>query len=37
VHTVNYKDIAARCVRQPIEVHDPTRENVLAHERVNGR
>jgi gas vesicle protein GvpL/GvpF len=35
VHTVHYKDIAAVVSDTPIEVHDPTRENVLAHERVN--
>src|SRR5438132_11363980 len=35
VHTVNFKDIAAVDSDTPIEVHDPTRENVLAHERVN--
>src|SRR6266849_6015105 len=35
VHTVNYKDIAAVVSDTPIEVPDPTRENVLAHERVN--
>ncbi len=35
VHTVNYKDIAAVVSDTPLEVHDPTRENVLAHERVN--
>lgn len=35
VSTVNYKDIAAVVSDTPIEVHDPTRENVLAHERVN--
>src|SRR5438128_8956637 len=35
VHTVNYKDIASVVSDTPIEVHDPTRENVLAHERVN--
>jgi len=35
VHTVNYGDIAAVVSDTPIEVHDPTRENVLAHERVN--
>src|SRR6266852_3975119 len=35
VHTVNFKDIAAVVSDTPIEVHDPTRENVLAHERVN--
>src|SRR6266849_1426279 len=34
VHTVNYKDIAAVVSDTPIEVPDPTRENVLAHERV---
>src|SRR5689334_1475341 len=31
VHTINYKDIAAVVSDTPIEVHDPTRENVLAH------
>lgn len=35
VHTVQYKDIAAVVSDTPLEVHDPTRENVLAHERVN--
>jgi hypothetical protein len=35
VHTVGYKDIAAIVSDTPIEVYDPTRENVLAHERVN--
>ena len=35
VHTIHYKDIAAVVSDTPIEVHDPTRENVLAHERVN--
>src|SRR6267378_5995536 len=35
VHTVNYRNIAAVVSDTPIEVHDPTRENVLAHERVN--
>ena len=35
VHTVNYKDIAAVVSDTPIEVPDATRENVLAHERVN--
>ncbi|HXG04231.1 MAG TPA: GvpL/GvpF family gas vesicle protein [Candidatus Binatia bacterium] len=35
VHTVNYKDIAAVVSDAPLEVYDPTRENVLAHERVN--
>jgi hypothetical protein len=35
VHTVSYKDIAAVTSDTPLEVYDPTRENVLAHERVN--
>src|SRR5690606_25223924 len=35
VHTVNYREIAAVVSDTPIEVYDPTRENVLAHERVN--
>src|SRR5438067_9000433 len=35
VHTINFKDIAAVVSDTPIEVHDPTSENVLAHERVN--
>ncbi|MHB1843628.1 MAG: GvpL/GvpF family gas vesicle protein [Deltaproteobacteria bacterium] len=35
VRTVHHKDIAAVVSDTPIEVHDPTRENVLAHERVN--
>ena len=35
VHTVNYRDIAAVVSDTPLEVYDPTRENVLAHERVN--
>ena len=35
VHTIGHKDIAAVVSDTPIEVHDPTRENVLAHERVN--
>jgi hypothetical protein len=35
VHTINYRDIAAVVSDTPIEVYDPTRENVLAHERVN--
>ncbi|HEX2642331.1 MAG TPA: GvpL/GvpF family gas vesicle protein [Thermoanaerobaculia bacterium] len=35
VHTVNYLDIAAVVSDTPLEVYDPTRENVLAHERVN--
>jgi hypothetical protein len=35
VHTVNYRDIAAVVSDTPIAVHEPTRANVLAHERVN--
>src|SRR5437879_12612654 len=35
VHTINYKNVAAVVSDTPIEVHEPTRENVLAHERVN--
>jgi hypothetical protein len=35
VHTVNFRDIAAVVSDTPLEVYDPTRENVLAHERVN--
>lgn len=35
VHSVNFKDIAAVVSDTPLEVYDPTRENVLAHERVN--
>lgn len=35
VSTVNYRDIAAVASPTPIEVHDPTRDNVLTHERVN--
>jgi hypothetical protein len=35
VATVNYRDIAAVVSDTPIEVLDATRENVLAHERVN--
>jgi hypothetical protein len=35
VHTINYKDIAAVVSDTPIEVYDPTRDNVLAHERVS--
>jgi hypothetical protein len=35
VHTVSYQDIAAVVSDTPLEVYDPTRENVLAHERVN--
>lgn len=35
VHTVNYNGIAAVVSDTPIEVYDPTRENVLTHESVN--
>ena len=35
VHSVHYKDIAAVVSDTPIDVPDATRENVLAHERVN--
>jgi hypothetical protein len=35
VHTVNFKDIAAVVSDTPIAIHEPTRANVLAHERVN--
>ena len=35
VHTVHHQDIAAVVSDTPIEVLDATRENVLAHERVN--
>lgn len=35
VRTVNYKNLAAVVSDTPLEVYDPTRENVLAHERVN--
>ena len=35
VYTVHYKDIAAVTSDPPTEVPDATRENVLAHERVN--
>lgn len=35
VHTVNYREIAAVVSDTPLEVYDPTRDNVLAHERVN--
>jgi hypothetical protein len=37
VHTVNYGDIAAVVSTTPMVVQDPTRENVLAHQRVNER
>jgi hypothetical protein len=35
VHTIHYRDIAAVVSNTPIVVQDPTRENVLAHQRVN--
>src|SRR5262245_24491591 len=35
VHTINYRDVAAVVSDTPMEVLDATRENVLAHERVN--
>jgi hypothetical protein len=35
VYTVHYKDVAAVTSDPPTEVPDATRENVLAHERVN--
>jgi len=35
VYTVHYQDIAAVVSDAPVEVLDATRENVLAHERVN--
>jgi gas vesicle protein GvpL/GvpF len=35
VHTVNYRDIAAVVSNTPMVVQDPTRDNVLAHQRVN--
>jgi len=35
VHTVHFKEIAAVVSDTPVEVFDATRENVLAHERVN--
>jgi hypothetical protein len=34
-HTVNYKAIAAVVSNTPMVVQDPTRDNVLAHQRVN--
>jgi len=37
VHTVVHEDIAAVVSDTPIEVHEPTRTNVLSHERVNER
>jgi hypothetical protein len=35
VHTVHFKDIAAVVSSTPMVVQDPTRDNVLAHQRVN--
>jgi hypothetical protein len=35
VHTINYRDLAAVVSDTPMGVHDATRENVLAHQRVN--
>ena len=35
VHTVQYRDIAAVVSSTPMVVQDPTRDNVLAHQRVN--
>ncbi len=35
MHTVHYRDIAAVVSNTPMVVQDPTRENVLAHQRVN--
>ncbi len=35
VHTVHYRNLAAVVSDAPLEVLDSTRENVLAHERVN--
>src|SRR5581483_7739025 len=35
VYTVHYRDLAAVVSDAPLEVLDSTRENVLAHERVN--
>lgn len=35
VRTIGYKDLAAVVSDTPLDIHDPTRENVLAHERVN--
>jgi len=34
-YTVNYRDIAAVISNTPMVVQDPTRDNVLAHQRVN--
>jgi hypothetical protein len=35
VHTIHYRDIAAVVSNTPMVVQDPTRDNVLAHQRVN--
>ena len=35
VATINYKNLAAVVSDTPLTVHDPTRENVLAHQTVN--
>jgi hypothetical protein len=35
VHTIHFQDIAAVVSNTPMVVHDPTRDNVLAHQRVN--
>ena len=35
VHTIHFRDIAAVVSNTPIVIQDPTRENVLAHQRVN--
>jgi hypothetical protein len=35
VHTVHFRDIAAVVSNTPMIVQDPTRDNVLAHQRVN--
>jgi gas vesicle protein GvpL/GvpF len=35
VHTIHYNDIAAVVSNTPMVVQDPTRDNVLAHQRVN--
>jgi hypothetical protein len=35
VHSVHYRELAAIVSDTPVEVFDATRENVLAHERVN--
>jgi hypothetical protein len=37
VYTIGYQDIAAVVSDTPLEVYDPTRENVLSHESVNER